>query len=245
MSVSDAFLDSWPISGSLGDVLCKLTNFVANVSTAVSIQSLVLIAVDRFGAVVFPLRSPFISRKLCRLFILSTWIVAVVVVSPYLFAFRLVEYQEIRVCQAQWKQAFAGSFSLKGFILSLHLAFFYIPITLLIILYFTIFIKLKTQVHPGRQSFNARVQRARRNSNVLKLSLAIVIGFVLCFLPWSIINLLVLFTWDSRIPHCYIALYGIIFWFMGVSNCAINPCICFIFCGNYRQGLKRLLKCFG
>ena len=37
-----------------------------------SIQSLVLIAVDRFGAVVFPLRSPLISSKLCPFFILAT-----------------------------------------------------------------------------------------------------------------------------------------------------------------------------
>ena len=26
--------------------------------------------------------------------------------------------------------------------------------------------------------------------------------------------------------------------FLSRANCAINPCICFIFSGNYRQGLK-------
>ena len=52
------YLDSWPIGGPLGQALCKLVNFLADVSNAVSIQSMVLIAVDRFGAVVHPLRSP-------------------------------------------------------------------------------------------------------------------------------------------------------------------------------------------
>ena len=28
-----------------------------------------------------------------------------------------------------------------------------------------------------------------------------------------------------------------------ISNCAINPCICCIFSGNYRQGLKNLIRC--
>ena len=244
MSITEAFWGSWPISGPLGQTLCKLTSFLPNVSTAVSIQSLVLIAVDRFGAVVFPLRSPFISPKLCRFFIFATWILAVAVVSPYLFAVRLFEYEEILLCQAHWKDAFGESFSIEYFIVSLHVTFYYIPITLLITLYPIIFIKLKTQVHPGEQLVNAEEQRARRNRNVLKMSLAIVIGFVLCFLPWSVINLLVVFAWDSKLPYCYIELYGIIFLFMVDLNCAINPCICFIFSKNYRQGLKRLLKCF-
>ena len=44
---------SWLVSGPLGQALCKLVSFSIEVSTVVSSQSLVLIAVDRFGAVVF------------------------------------------------------------------------------------------------------------------------------------------------------------------------------------------------
>ena len=78
------YMDSWLISGPLGEALCKLVNFLPTVSTVVSIQSVVLIAVDRFGAVVFPLRSPLISSKQCQFFILASWISAMAVVSPYL-----------------------------------------------------------------------------------------------------------------------------------------------------------------
>ena len=49
--LTDLHADSWHISGSLGHALCKLLSFLSDVSTGVSIQSLVLIAVDRFGAV--------------------------------------------------------------------------------------------------------------------------------------------------------------------------------------------------
>ena len=57
------YIDSWLIGGPLGQTLCKLGAILPDVSSAVSIQSLVLIAVDRFGAVVLPLRSPLISSK--------------------------------------------------------------------------------------------------------------------------------------------------------------------------------------
>ena len=70
---------SWVIGGPLGQVLCKLSIYASNLSFTVSIQSLVLIAVDRFGAVMFPLCSPLINLKRCRVFILATWFIAMAI----------------------------------------------------------------------------------------------------------------------------------------------------------------------
>ena len=61
------YKDSWLIGGLVGQILCKLVAFLVDASTVVSIQSLVLIALNRFGAVVYPLRSPLISSNLCHL----------------------------------------------------------------------------------------------------------------------------------------------------------------------------------
>ena len=63
------YTKSWLIGGPLGQTLRKLVMFLPRVSLVVSIQSLVLIAGDRFGAVVLPLHSPLISSKLCPFFI--------------------------------------------------------------------------------------------------------------------------------------------------------------------------------
>ena len=89
--VTRLYFGPWLISGPLGQALCKLLPFLTDVSIAVSAQSLVLIAVDRFGAVLFPLRSPLISTKLCRFFIPATWIVAMAIYSPYLLVWKLAE----------------------------------------------------------------------------------------------------------------------------------------------------------
>ena len=77
--LSSLHAKSWLIGGQLGQALCKFVSFSGSVSAVVSTQNLILIAVDRFGAVVFPLRSPLIRSKLCPFFILATWIVAVAV----------------------------------------------------------------------------------------------------------------------------------------------------------------------
>ena len=176
--LTDLHADSW---------LCKLLSFLSDVSSGVSIQSLVLIAVDRFGAVLFPLRSPLISSKLCPFFILGTWIIAMAVHSPYLVALKLVEYRPGQlVCVWRWNEAFGESSSLANYVIVLSVVLFYIPIAMLTILYSIIVIKLKSQKIQGERSANAEQQRAKRNRNVIKMAIAIVLGFVLCWLPFSI-----------------------------------------------------------
>ena len=235
--------NSFFIGGQLGQALCKLVPFFSTVSFTVSIQNLILIAVDRFGAVVFPLRSPLIRSKLCPFFILATWIVAAAVSSPDLFTYELVEYPEGTCrCVENWKtEAFGESSSFASFSLAYYILFIYIPVLLLVILYSIIVIKLKTQAHPGEQSANSQQQRDRRNRNVLQMSIAIVTVFVLCLLPYSI-NALIIEYQDTRFS-CSFSIYATVTFFMSTTYCAINPVICFMFSSNYQKALKRLIKC--
>ena len=144
----------------------------------VSVQNLVLIAVDRFGAVVFPLRSPLIRSKLCPFFISATWIVAAAFISPHLFTYQLVEYSGEILCEMRWTKAFGESSSVADYILAATILFTYIPVMVLVLLYSIIIIKLKPQAHPGEQSANIQQQRNKRNRNVLHMSIAIVLVFV-------------------------------------------------------------------
>ena len=235
--------NSWLIGGQLGQALCKLLPFFGNVSFAVSIQNLILIAVDRFGAVVFPLRSPLIRSKLCPFFILATWIVAVAVSSPYLFTAELVENPEGNRCDNQWEKVFGESSSYASFALAFYSLFIFIPVLLLVILYSIIVIKLKTQAHPGEQSANSQQQRDRRNRSVLQMSIAIVTVFVLCWLPYSINFLIVWYRDSSTLFSCSFWIYCEVTLCMASAYCAINPVICFMFSSNYRKALKRLIKC--
>ena len=236
--------DSFLVGGQLGQALCKFLPFFGDVSVVVSIQNLILIAVDRFGAVVFPLRSRLIRSKLCPFFILATWIVAVAVNSPFFFANELVESPERNWCVTKWKKVFGDSSSYASFQLAYYILFIYIPVLLLAILYSIIFIKLKTQVHPGEQSTNNQQQRKRRNRNVLQMSIAIVKVFVLCWLPF-ITNILIIIVYKGSVTYffCSFWIYFHVTYFTAHAYCAINPIICFIFSRNYRQGAKRLIKC--
>ena len=175
--IQNLYSDSWLIGGPLGQAICKLIVFSGDLSAAVSIQSLALIAVDRFGAVLCPLRSPLISSKLCPFFILATWIVAMAVNSPELFAFKLAEYLGKLVCERHWNEVFGELSSIEHYLLSYIVVFTFIPLGMITILYTIIYLKLKSQKIPGAQSANARQRRQQRERNVLKMAVSIVIGF--------------------------------------------------------------------
>ena len=234
--VTELYVDSWQIGGPLGQALCKLHIFFSDVSTTVSSQSLTLIAVDRFRAVVFPLRSP-LSPKLCFFFIAATWIIAMAIQSPYLFAVRVFGYPGKLVCTRDWIGAFGESSSFANYVLAIFVVFLYIPLVLMTVLYSFIVLKLKSQPTPGEHSVNASQQREKRERNLLKMVIAVVLSFAICWVPFTI------FVLVDKVS-CSNIRYFIIAQIVARANCAINPCICLTFSRNYRQGLKSLVSSF-
>ena len=193
----------------------------------------------------FPLRSPLITSKLCPFFILVTWIFATDFNSPEVFTLEHVEDPEGTRSVKRCKKVFEESLSFASFLLAHNILFTYIPVLLLVILYSIIFIKLKTQVHPGEQSTNNQQQRKRRNRNVLQMSIAIVTAFVLCWLPYNTNYLIIEYQDSSAHFSCSFQIYFNVTYFLIHAYCAINPIICFMFSSNYRQGVKRLKCAFG
>lgn len=235
----------WLVGGLWGLALCKLDYFFQDVSTAVSIQSLMLIAVDRFNAVVFPLRPPLFSSKGRRIAIPITWLVAMGLHAPYLLAFRLNETPNGLFCSRNWEKAFGTTSSLRNYYVALFLILALFPFFLMALLYSVIIIKLKQQKFPGHQSVNSKElhRRLKRDRNVLTMAIAIVVGFAFCWAPVNVYAFLLHFVWEPNLGCATRTFYFVVF-FLAYSNCAVNPCICFIFSQNYRNALKGIFGCF-
>ena len=142
------------------------------------------------------------------------------------------------MCVLRWREVFGESSSYDNYVVPILMIFYLIPLVLIAILYITIYIKLKSQKSPGEQSANAGQQRRQRERNVLKMTIAIVLGFAVCWLLYSIGGFLFLFASDIR--SCGFQYFEFFALFMVRINFAMNPCICFIFSKNYRTGLKNI-----
>ena len=191
-------VSSWPIGGNLGQALCKVHPFLTDVSTLVSIQSLVLITAERFGAVSgSSTSSTFHQSEAMSLF--DCWSIDTrsrLFFSPHLFAFKLVEYPEGMWCELQREEAFGETNSLFIYDLVEAIVYFCIPVVLLVILYSIILIKLKQQAHPGEHSANIEEQRTRRNKKVLKMAIAINLAFLICWAPLLVDQIISYFAPD-------------------------------------------------
>ena len=229
---------SWLVRGPLGQALRKLSSFSIEVSTLVSSQSLVLMAVNRFGAVVFYPQFPTDQFKQVPL-----------LHSRHLdhchgrqvpdSVLMVLEYADGLECTPLWSPYF------KHYTVAMIAAVFYVPLVLITILYLTIALTIKSQKTAGEQSVSRRGQRSKREKIVLKISIAIVSAFTMGWLPLSIWWFVYFYSSDKTVIwSCGFRYFTEIVRFLMYSYCAVSPCICFIFIGHYRQGLKNLLNYF-
>ena len=81
---------TWLVGGTLGSILCKLDHFIQDISTAVSILSLVAIAFDRLCGVFFPMKAGLIDgRRICIMVLTGKWLLGSLLHLHYFFAFKL------------------------------------------------------------------------------------------------------------------------------------------------------------
>ena len=233
----------WLVSGPLGLALCKLVFFVQDVTTAVSVFSLLFIAVDRFVAVWFPFSAGLFSRRVRPCLIASTWLLAAGLTAPYLYAFKLLPGPDgSTMCLMNWEPAFENIPTMKTYSTVIFTTIFIVPFSLLALLYALIWIQLKKQGHLPLHQVPYKARREKRNRRVLHMSLAIVVGFAICWAPFNVYAFLVMFAWDWRPPFCMPQAFQFAALFMAYANSALNPCIYFIFVENFRSGLQRLLS---
>ena len=74
------------------------------------------------------------------------------------------------------------------------------------------------------------------------MAIAIVLGFVVCWLPLAIFWFILLFADIDIELNCGELYFLYAVHFLAIANCAVNPCICFVFSSNYRKELKALLR---
>ena len=238
--------ESWKVDRPwlLGNILCKLAYFLPDVSVVVSIGSLLLISIDRLIAVVFPLKAKLISSKVRLISILSTWFVAIAVHAPYFYSLKLISYGNETYCTLNWGPAFDHKKTHRVFVTAIFITFIPIPICVLAVVYSIITWTIRKKNKKSKERFsclqNHRDQQLRK---IVRLAMAIMISFVSCMTP-----LIVIFLWYAMEQPSSCALQRV-FPFISVfflySWSALNPCICFIFSKNYRDGLKQCFHCNG
>ena len=217
----------------LAGVICKLCFFLSESSFDVSIISLLMISLDRLIAVVSPLRIKLISMKVRFICILMSWVVAFSVHGLYFR--RVIAFQGY--CYYDWNEE-----SLSEYRVTIFIAFFFIPVCLLTIIYGAITVTLKRRQRKRKNlSKSNGSHNNSSNRQIIGLSVAILAGFIICIGPLVVYRLIDIILKRQAPPGFKNpAIEFIINTLLFHSWGAFNPCMCFAFSENYQTGLKHV-----
>ena len=221
----------------LATTACKVGIFFRLASTIVSILSLVLIAVDRFIATVFPLKATLIKSKLRAALLFSTWLIstAYCFLAPYHSRVRKVGGETF--CRFAWNELANTIYYITGLIL-----FTVTPLIIIIVLYLRIMRSLKRRVQPHTNTRSSSLQnnRTRQNQNVMKIFKSIVIAYFVTYSCLCVYFMLKIASPElSYKDRCKLML-GFTYFVLPSLSTAINPVILFAFSSNFRQALRML-----
>ena len=231
----------WLLDGLAGLILCKLVYVFQDISTAVSIQSLVVMAIDRYHGVVFPFRPPIATSKVCKVVIPVIWTVAIGVHSVYFYTVRMVVEDNKTYCTFSWAPMFKERQTQENYFIFISVFLILLPLCVIFSLYALIVLELKKRQRVGSRASVLSNQRRREDGAVMKKILCIVFLFILCIAPITIAALLFYFVFDWHIPCGMDKLFQATK-FIFYSNASLNPCVYFALNDKYRKGLKDLLR---
>ncbi|EDO47027.1 predicted protein, partial [Nematostella vectensis] len=233
----------WFLSGLLGSGSCKLAYFIQDTCTAVSIFTLVAIAVERHYAVVHPMRSSLITAKVRRCTVFFIWVISCVSSAPYFYAFKLVYINNQSYCVFEWENSSNNAQTKKTYFVVVSCFTVVLPLLTLSFIYSRIICTLRKRNVPGNDINNSHIMayRERRNRKVMRLVVAILFAFIICWVPLFVVTYFLHLDWKT--PTCPQYLLVTIVLILAYTNAAVNPFLYFIFSQNIRKGACLVLKC--
>ena len=235
------------VDGVFGSIFCKLPPFFSNTSLIVSYTTIVLVALERFFGVVYPMkRQPIPNKKTCFIFVALTWILGMLYSSQFLYTLRLGHTSnDTLFCKYSWKPLFETEEATKTFtkieLLVYYTCFTLVPFVLVIGLYSSIIVSLKRQsVRNHHLGHKENMRRLNEDRRVVFMLVCVVATCIVTWLPSNVYSFLMVFVWGTPSPCSFrhiryaMHLFGYIF-------PAANPIIYFSFNKKYRQGLKEAL----
>ena len=229
--------------GIMGMITCKILHFSVALSIAASVLTLVVIALDRFFAVVYPFKRASVIRKI---WVVSAiiWVLSGLSMSPYLYYYKTLLLQDGNYhCSVSW-EPLANSWEASRIYFSfLFIALYLIPLIIIALFYTIVSFKLWIRRIPGNPSA-ANVRHAELSKRrTIKMLIVIVIVFSLCWLPAHLMHFFIYFDEETyyKIP----SLWQQIAFGVSQGNSSINPYLYIALNRNFRRAYVDVLRsCF-
>ncbi|XP_010872309.2 somatostatin receptor type 5 isoform X1 [Esox lucius] len=220
-------LSYWPF----GEFMCRVVMTADSINQFTSTFCLTMMSIDRYLAVVHPIRSAKWRRpKVAKIINGMVWAVSFVVVLP------VTIYSDVQdrfnSCNMSWpdpQHLWSTAFILYTVILG-----FFGPLLIICLCYLLIIIKVKSA---GARA--GLTKRRRSERKVTRMVVIIILVFVLCWLPFfttNIVNLVFIIPENSVTAGVYFLVVIMTY----VNSCA-NPFLYGFLSDNFKQSFRKVL----
>ncbi|TRY61235.1 hypothetical protein TCAL_03201 [Tigriopus californicus] len=204
-----------------GSVYCTINNFIAYLSVAVSVFTLMAISIDRYIAIVRPLK-PRMSKTCARIFLLAIWVTSSILSLPSLL----------------YSTTWTFAYNILYFVLT-----YCVPIIAMGVCYGRIGTVLwgKGIIRENASSDMAQERKLLSKRKVVKMFIVVVIIFAVCWLPYHIYFI---YTYHHKeivaqpfIQHVYLGFY-----WLAMANAMFNPLIYYWMNARFRGYFLALIS---
>nr|XP_046916674.1 tachykinin-like peptides receptor 99D [Dermatophagoides farinae] len=233
---------NWPF----GELFCKVSNFIAILSVAASVFTLMAISIDRYLAIVHPLR-PRMSRTATVIIIVIIWIASSFLSLPNIICSKTI-VEEFKngdtrvVCYLEWYDGVSTKSRIEYiYNVIITLVTYILPIASMSYTYFRVGRELWGSQSIGECTAK-QMESIKSKRKIVKMMMIVVAIFGVCWAPYHIYFLLAhhypQIINAKYVQHTYLTIY-----WLAMSNSVYNP---FVYCwmnSRFRQGFRNVFCC--
>ncbi|MBN3295157.1 SSR5 protein, partial [Amia calva] len=220
-------LSSWPF----GSFMCRLVMTVDGINQFTSIFCLTVMSIDRYLAVVHPIRSckwrkPQVAKAVNG----TVWAVSFIVVLP------VVIFSDVPkgggICNIDWPQP--ADIWRAAFIIYTSTLGFFGPLLIICLCYLLIVVKVRSA---GKKVQATSTRRKKSERKVTRMVVIVVAVFVFCWLPFYALNIINLVV---SLPKEPMGVYFFVVVLSYANSCA-NPIVYGFLSDNFKRGFRKAL----
>lgn len=233
-TATDYAIPYWPF----GDTWCRTVQYLIIVCAYASVYTLMLMSLDRFLAVVYPIASIAIrTERNTYLAIGVMWLVILVACVPVFLAHGQLSYtydhQEHQICTFLQEENNYPAFQISFFLSS-----YVIPLALICGLYVIMLKRLWYGVAPGG---HVSAESLRGKKRVTRMVVVVVVIFAVCWCPIQVV--LVLKSVDEYELTTFSVVLQIVSQTLAYMNSCVNPILYAFLSENFRKAFRKVISC--
>ncbi|XP_043931609.1 somatostatin receptor type 1-like [Protopterus annectens] len=222
-------LQHWPF----GSLMCRLVLSVDGINMFTSIFCLTVLSVDRYIAVVHPIKAARYRRPtIAKMINICVWVLSLIVILPIIIFADTVPSDDGGVdCNFLWPESSSFMWS-EAFVVYTFLLGFLIPVVAICLCYCLIVSKMRAVALKA-----GWLQRRKSEKKITRMVMLVVTVFVICWMPFYITQLVSVFLQppDPIITQLFVIL--------SYANSGANPILYGFVSDNFRRSFQRIM-CF-